>query len=125
MNKEKLRQVREAIIKHKQRFEYKQYITNEEGTAGELLLDDDECGTCGCVAGWTCALFAPDTPTREIEDMACEILEIGELGGPDENVPGFLFLCGAGFGFPDKEYWDMHYIDAVERMDFLLEREEA
>ena len=125
MNREKLLQVREAILAHKNKFTYSYSIIGGD-KAAEII--DEGCGTCGCVAGFTCALFRPQarwTWGGEMEIAADELqLNHAEIR--------FLFFCDnyefSRLGYPNPPEHSMHSAtadDAIERIDYLLNREVA
>lgn len=65
-----------------------------------------ECGTAACIAGWTCAVFAPATPLLDTDQVA------GRLLGLDDEQQFELF-------FPDR--MDLRTRDdAVGVLDVLL-----
>lgn len=61
-NKERLLQVRDAILAHKDRFKYA-WIVGDRTDQGRDALPSEllhNCNTCGCVAGWTLAVANED-----------------------------------------------------------------
>lgn len=94
MNSEKILQLAAHIEQlDPSRFDMDLFGYSEDGRrlekAGELIHN---CGTCGCIAGWANALFAPDEePDNEL--MAGEVLglnsyDYSRLFFPrDLNVP--------------------------------------
>lgn len=63
MNQERLITLKEVILKYSDQFDYQQWI--DEGSTGEPVQAhlipkehlDLDCGTCGCVAGFTCMIY--------------------------------------------------------------------
>ena len=58
MNNERIRAVRDKIASiPAEKFTMREYCTHQERLAWDL---EHDCDTAGCIAGWTCAMFAPD-----------------------------------------------------------------
>lgn len=121
MNRERLLKVREAILAHKNKFNYG--YTFVGGLYAESILDND-CGTVGCVAGFTCAIFDPKATwsTRDVINSATRALELSA------KEAKFLFYCDDFDCFEGAPCHYMHTAtadDAIERIDYLLNREVA
>jgi hypothetical protein len=122
MNIERLKAVRQAILKHKERFNYNYWVRHNNNIyktfCPETLIQDSDnhtCNTVGCVAGFTCALFAPKE-VEAIHETAKATL------GLTHSQSGFLFLGNAGLGFehvsPDSD--DATAEEAIARIDALI-----
>lgn len=103
----------------------KKHDTDQLITGTELLYDNS-CDTCGCVAGWTCALFRPSTLLASFRapKAAKEELELTEAEAE------FLFTPQLNYRWnplADEYVMAIGLIDdglrgAISRIDFLLER---
>lgn len=71
------------------------------------------CGTAGCIAGWTCALFAPETPsnTDNVSSKAQTLLDL-----TDEEAA--QLFCGL---VSRRVLSSVTRSDAVHAIDTLIE----
>ena len=101
MNKERLVLVRDFLQTHKERFDYRAFcgklvtpgtkiISNTDCISDVVKELKEDCGTIGCVAGWTVALFPEEAGTIEllncsygVMDIAMEVLELSGLAAID------------------------------------------
>lgn len=122
INKQRLREVREMIVKHKERFSYAHVIrpTREvhrqpgNNALKDLTSDNANwCGTTGCIAGFTLANAAACGVSVTCMAEAAEYLEL------PENGYRFLFLGGEGYGEPEIPL-ENNVDDALKRIDILL-----
>lgn len=125
MNRELLLEVKHTILQHHKQFNYHKWLSNDpdmpyqEENVGLLEADmlNHNCGTSGCVAGWTCALGAPSSRFSEVEDTARELLDL------NYQEASFLFLCFARFGLDEIDLKKATYEDAIHRINYLLSDE--
>lgn len=83
INRKLLRRVRRFLATHRDRFKYDTYGSiyqgehaGEECSPTQLMAD---CGTIGCVAGWTCAIAGADPgPLADAGDLAEELLRLDQ-----------------------------------------------
>ena len=132
MNKERLQLLRKTIVDNKDRFYYARWATPLDDLTGEgisriapeinslsvsataLQLIENK-SLCGCVGGFTIALFSVEA---DHEFMTTDIKKYLEL--TDEEVS---FLCfGRGmFGFDSLEPIHKATVeDALKRIDYLI-----
>ena len=84
-------------------------VADVNWTAGRLLKD---CGTCGCIAGWTAAIFAPRVKCGGVEARAAE-----SLGIPEEDASALFYP-----ELSNHMLWgDIGPAHAVRVLDHLLE----
>jgi hypothetical protein len=115
-NKAQLIAVRDLILANKERFTYSKWLARGEYSSSEisptLLLDSNECGTAGCVAGWTCAMLGQ---TKLNVNTAREAL------GLSIREADFLFFADDEFGFPKVSVKTASVDVAIERLNYLIE----
>lgn len=124
MRKDRLAQVAEAIRAHEQSFDYGFFAVSDLGvsletadTVREILND---CGTVGCVAGFTCALFA-----KGDRWMGC--ISAGDLLGISWQDQQFLFHGEIGHGFGRVNInnpIEATAAEAISRIEALIKSEE-
>jgi hypothetical protein len=121
MNKERLQTVLQSIIAHKEQFDYSKWCTYRHNDpdivlrASTLLTD---CNAVGCIAGFTCALYKPET-YRDYYAIARYVLDL------TLNEADFLLLGLAEFGLPEIEETNETTVDnAIERINILLQQPE-
>lgn len=85
-----------------------------------------DCNTCGCVAGWTMALFNIESTSKiwiSIEEKAGKIL------GIDEIEAGFLFNGDSMCGFECYSIFENKHEEdkqeAIRRLEYLVDYYEA
>lgn len=92
--------------------------TEEEREAARSIKYLGHCGTCGCVAGWTCQLLLPTPhPSISIRESAASLLELGT------QDMGFLFHGYGGYGLPNinDRLEEASISDAIDRLNALIE----
>lgn len=94
MNVERLHQVRDLLRKNEPPKGFDGFDMNH------YRFDYGECGTKGCIAGWTVALFAPDIDIHEISEFDHEFFrtKAGELLGLNHQQQYELFEPGEFYG---------------------------
>lgn len=123
MNRERLIELRDFLKEHPDRFNYRHWTIDLSNPGASmvnpecLMLDKDrpaECGTVGCVAGWTVAMFEHSDAFDEqefcIEDRARQLLEIT----PGQSYALFL-------NHLDADFRPFGVDEAIRRIDELLE----
>ena len=96
--------------------------TAEEREAARSIKYLGHCGTCGCVAGWTCQLLLPmEHPPISIRDSAMSLLELSI------EDSGFLFHGYEGYGLRSiSECLEEATIgDAIDRLNALITHYES
>lgn len=116
MNRENIQKVRDAIaVLPPERFSMEKWACRPAETglrwyvqnATDLLHD---CGTCGCIGGWTNAILSgPEGVRGDSNDAATA----GGLLGLSPSVARSLF-------YPYQEWSDISRDDAVRVLDHLL-----
>lgn len=118
MNRDRLFAVADAIEKSPARFDMGAVLRGD-GIFTSLspgTLVKPKCGTVGCVAGFTCALFAPKISPVEIEEFARLILSLDKNQadrpfyiGLERNGKKSIWRENAGrFGIPENpDYGDI------------------
>lgn len=124
MNKERLIQLRQAILDHKEQFEYLNWIGNpDEEDNYEFSTYGFSCGTLGCAAGFA-IMMVNETFTisdiNSIPHIASNILEL------DNEEKTLLFYPIKGFRSTrerSKYYTHGHegeVTEVIARIDYLL-----
>ena len=132
-----LKIVRDRLLKlkqegHEEQFNYSLWYEYNEPEDGPYLLPDEReetrsvkylghCGTCGCVAGWTCqVLFEGKYIPGSIHATAANLLNL------DHRDKRFLFYCDGGYGFPNQncEIEEVTLDDAIDRINALIDHYE-
>ena len=112
MNRERLIVVRDFLVAHKERFDYRTFCGRDEVKPRGFTVDigvvaevcerlEKDCGTVGCVAGWTVALFPKEAELSGafgISNIAQEILKLSYIQG---NI---LFSSSNYFKYDDGGY---------------------
>lgn len=128
-NVERLKAVKQAILDHTDKFMYQSWCSKHK--IGPWILNDfnnivdPDCGTCGCVAGFTLGIFGSELIPNinsnhdDIGDVASMILD---LTAEEEN---YLFLCEEleGVEYDGQESIDLATAteeDAIKRIDYLI-----
>lgn len=119
-NVERLKQVRDAIATHKDKFKYEWWLsTKSKRTIARTshLLDDNYCDTMGCIAGWALAVKGIDTCCLYANDIPEDAKAFLELNQHDAN---FLFYGESGYDLEPLELAIATVEDALERLDILI-----
>lgn len=130
MNKERLQIVRDAIAAHPDNFHYgvvvmvgdvpSSPVTPDDRTPALESLARHDCGTVGCVAGFTLAIAKERNWPHDGNWME-DAKELLELTTTEEH---FLFNGSPAFGFPDIRadlgMSGANLPEAIERLDFLI-----
>lgn len=134
MNQERLIILKEAILKYSDQFNYQQWI--DEGSTGAPVLAhlipkehlDLDCGTCGCVAGFTCMIYTrqvlPNHPfynyVHTYDDISSNAKRILGL---DDKQAEFLFSPWRVSELPDdimRGTGTFAVKEAINRIEWLL-----
>lgn len=126
-NLERLRLVRDTILAHKERFDYRNwcYLTQVDESAPASTIEiaqtmQHNCNTCGCVAGWTVACIPEKVQRhRDIEFIAQQWLDL------DHDEVQFLFMARNGGRFQycalqTPTFANATVYDAIARINYLL-----
>lgn len=121
VNVERLKTLREFLVKHEDRFDYGTFCSqsNTLNTFGEMLRP--ECNTLACVGGWAIALFDPDVKANQEHGSS---LIAAKCLGLNETQEEFLFFGAAEFGFPPINIDHAPLRNALDRIDYLIEEAE-
>ncbi len=111
-----------------ERFTYSQSMVDRESmfddVSAKMLAND--CDTCGCVAGWTIALFDIENKNIYWDKIR---RKAGVILGISEEEAGFLFQGDECYGF--KNYPIMNHLferdkqEAIRRLEYLIHKHGA
>lgn len=133
MNIERMKQLLEHLKQlPEERFDYSFWGHFPDNPNSRITGDQlaNHCGTCGCVAGWTCALFSPEIRLVDFDTAD----EARVLLGLNSDEARFLFYRLKTFGFRSDTF-DKYSSSgrgllgtglqiAIRKIEFLIERAE-
>lgn len=138
-NKERLQKVLDHLRNlDPKKFNYNKWVSDINGcnysTLGAInRLDKNECGTTGCVAGWTCAIFKDQIDFFAYDTICDKAQKLLELSFSQVR---FLFYAESYYEgntqvFPDWEYRreyehgadldDVPIQEAIDRLEFAIQ----
>lgn len=112
----------EELFNYSLWYDYDFWPDEEELKAAQSIKYLGHCGTCGCVAGWTCQLLLPTAhPPISIRDSAMSLLELSI------EDSGFLFHGYEGYGLRSINdcLEEASIIDAIDRLNALINNYET
>ena len=119
VNVERLKTLREFLVKHEDRFDYGTFSGLHQGTFGDMLRPG--CNTLACVGGWAIALFDPDVNVGWNQLYAPIAARCLGLNSEQED---FLFYGAPKFGFPSIHIDHAPLRNALDRIDYLIKEAE-
>jgi hypothetical protein len=119
MNYQKLRVVRDAMAEHKQQIDMAEICVPANYKRNQTIGNAfKHCNTVGCIAGWTMAIFAPNT-RMDANDILYQAQF--ELELEDGKEATHLFLGE----WSDKDLAEITPEETIAHLDKLLAEEPA